>query len=165
MLSVSCSVLSNSETPWTVAHQALLSMGFSRQEYWVGCHAFLQRIFPTQGSNHLLYHHLAGVFLNTSATWEGPSGSIQFLSEPQCRPHWLSLITLLCLFPTAKAYESTPQNLATSCQPFKWRARSYICSAPQYPALTRWPKKVPKQPSPQHRLWKRLRAQSLGLGS
>ena len=21
-------------TPWTVAHQALLSMGFSRQEYW-----------------------------------------------------------------------------------------------------------------------------------
>ena len=23
-------------TPWTVAHQALLSMGFSRQEYWSG---------------------------------------------------------------------------------------------------------------------------------
>ena len=23
-------------TPWTVAHQALLSMGFSRQEYWGG---------------------------------------------------------------------------------------------------------------------------------
>ena len=22
------------ETPWTVAHQALLSMGFPRQEYW-----------------------------------------------------------------------------------------------------------------------------------
>ena len=22
--------------PWTVAHQALLSMGFSRQEYWSG---------------------------------------------------------------------------------------------------------------------------------
>ena len=22
------------ETPWTVAHQAPLSMGFSRQEYW-----------------------------------------------------------------------------------------------------------------------------------
>ena len=40
-------------TPWTVAGQAPLSMGFSRQEYWreVGCHVFLQRIFPTQGSN------------------------------------------------------------------------------------------------------------------
>ena len=23
-------------TPWTVAHQGLLSMGFSRQEYWSG---------------------------------------------------------------------------------------------------------------------------------
>ena len=24
------------QTPWTVAHQAPLSMGFSRQEYWSG---------------------------------------------------------------------------------------------------------------------------------
>ena len=24
------------ETPWTVAHQAPLSIGFSRQEYWSG---------------------------------------------------------------------------------------------------------------------------------
>ena len=24
------------ETPWTVAHQVPLSMGFSRQEYWSG---------------------------------------------------------------------------------------------------------------------------------
>ena len=33
---VSCSVLSDSATPWTVAHQASLSMGFSWQEYWSG---------------------------------------------------------------------------------------------------------------------------------
>ena len=32
-----CSVASNSfATPWTVAHQAPRSMGFSRQEYWSG---------------------------------------------------------------------------------------------------------------------------------
>ena len=37
-------------TLWTVAHQAPLSMGFSRQEYWGGCHALPQGIFPTQGS-------------------------------------------------------------------------------------------------------------------
>ena len=37
------------ETPWTVAHQAPLSMGFSRQESWRGCHALLHGIFPTQG--------------------------------------------------------------------------------------------------------------------
>ena len=30
------SVVSNSATLWTVAHQAPLSMGFSRQEYWSG---------------------------------------------------------------------------------------------------------------------------------
>ena len=36
-LLLSCSVVSNSETPWTVvARQAPLSMGFSLQEYWSG---------------------------------------------------------------------------------------------------------------------------------
>ena len=28
--------MSDSATPWTAAHQASLSMGFSRQEYWSG---------------------------------------------------------------------------------------------------------------------------------
>ena len=49
----------SSVTPWTVAHQASLSMGFPRQEYWREFHFLLQGIFPTQGSNlsplHLLY--------------------------------------------------------------------------------------------------------------
>ena len=34
--SVSCSAMSDSATPWTVARQALLSVGFSRQEFWSG---------------------------------------------------------------------------------------------------------------------------------
>ena len=49
-------------TPWTV-HQAPLSMGFSRQEYWRGSRSFLQGIFPIQGLNpgllrcrQILYH-------------------------------------------------------------------------------------------------------------
>ena len=36
MLVLSCSVPSDSATPWTVTHQASLSTGFSRQEYWSG---------------------------------------------------------------------------------------------------------------------------------
>ena len=37
LLWFSCSVMFDSlVTPWTVAHQASLSMGFSRQEYWSG---------------------------------------------------------------------------------------------------------------------------------
>ena len=46
-----CSVISNSVTPWTVARQGPLSMGFSRQEHWSGRHFFLQGVFPTQGLN------------------------------------------------------------------------------------------------------------------
>ena len=60
-----CSVVSNSATPWTVALQAPLSMGFPRQEY-CGALPFpspgnrpkpgieprsLQGIFPSQGLN------------------------------------------------------------------------------------------------------------------
>ena len=42
-------------TLWTISCQAPLSMGFSMQEYWNGCHFLFQRIFQTQGSNpHLL---------------------------------------------------------------------------------------------------------------
>ena len=35
-MKVSHSVISDSVIPWTVAHQAPLSMEFSRQEYWNG---------------------------------------------------------------------------------------------------------------------------------
>ena len=55
--------------PWTVAHQAPLSMGFSWQEYWSGLPCLppgdlldpgIKFTFPT----------LAGRFFITSATWE-----------------------------------------------------------------------------------------------
>ena len=36
---------------WTIAHQAPLSTGFSRQETGAGCHLLPQGIFPTQGLN------------------------------------------------------------------------------------------------------------------
>ena len=50
-------VMSNSfVTPWTVARQTPLSMGFPRQGYWSGCHSFLQGIFQTQGQNLGLLH-------------------------------------------------------------------------------------------------------------
>ena len=44
--------------PWTVAHQAALSMEFSRQEYWSGLPFPSPGIFPTQGSNLSLLHLL-----------------------------------------------------------------------------------------------------------
>ena len=42
---LSCSVVSDSAIPWTVAHQAPLSMEFSRQEYWS------ELPFPTLGDH------------------------------------------------------------------------------------------------------------------
>ena len=58
--------MSNSfATPWTVARQAPLLMGFPRQNTRMGCHFLLQGIFSIQGSNpDLLYfrrilHHLS----------------------------------------------------------------------------------------------------------
>ena len=42
--------------PWTVACQAPLSMGFSRQEYWSGLPSPSPGIFPTQESNLGVLH-------------------------------------------------------------------------------------------------------------
>ena len=72
---LSHSVVSNSATPWTVACQAPLAMGFSRQKYWSGLP------FPPPGGNlsnsqiepvSLASSPLAGGFFTTSATWEAP---------------------------------------------------------------------------------------------
>ena len=41
-------------TPWTVALQALLFMGFPSKNLGVGCYFLLQEIFLTQGSNRCL---------------------------------------------------------------------------------------------------------------
>ena len=44
-------------TPWTVALQASLSMGFSRQEYWNGLPFPSPGDLPTQESNPGLLHY------------------------------------------------------------------------------------------------------------
>ena len=46
-------------TPWTVAHEVSLSMGFPRQEYWNGL-LFFSSVSPA----------LAGRFFTTSTTWK-----------------------------------------------------------------------------------------------
>ena len=45
-------------TPWTVAHQVPCPWSFPGKNIEVGCHFFLQGIFPTQGSNILLLYLL-----------------------------------------------------------------------------------------------------------
>ena len=54
----SLSYVDSFATPWTVACEAPLSTGFSRQEHWSGWHAVLQGIFPAQGWNLYLWRLL-----------------------------------------------------------------------------------------------------------
>ena len=59
-------------TPWTVVHQAPLSMGFSRQEHWSELPCSPPGYLPDPGMEltSLRSPALAGGFFITSATWE-----------------------------------------------------------------------------------------------
>ena len=56
-------------TPWTVACQAPLSVGFSRQEYWSGLLFPLSEDLPNPGIE-LASPALAGRFFTASSIWE-----------------------------------------------------------------------------------------------
>ena len=60
------------KTLLTVAFQAPLSMGFSRQEYWSGLPCPPPGYLPDPGVEltSLMSPALGGVFFTTSATWE-----------------------------------------------------------------------------------------------
>ena len=61
-----------SVTPWTVACQAPLSRGFSKQEFWSGLPCSPPGDLPDPGikPTFLTSPALAGGFFTTSATWD-----------------------------------------------------------------------------------------------
>ena len=76
-------------TPWTVARQAPLSMGFSRQEYWSELPWAPPGDLPNPGIEpmSLMSPAMAGGFFTTSSTWEAhwywlhfPNNLVQFSS-------------------------------------------------------------------------------------
>ena len=68
--SLAAKLLSDSATQWTVAHQAPLSMGFPRQEYWSGLPFLSPEDLSDPGiePESLVSLELAGRFFITSAT-------------------------------------------------------------------------------------------------
>ena len=62
-------------TLWTVAHQAPLSMQFSRHEHWSGLPCPPPGDLPNPGMEptSLMSPALGGGFFTTSATWEAPA--------------------------------------------------------------------------------------------
>ena len=74
---VSCSVMSDSVNQWTVACQAPLSMGFSRQEYWSGL------LFPSPGDLPEPGIKLRSPALQADSLLFEPSGKHETCAYPQ----------------------------------------------------------------------------------
>ena len=72
-------------TPWTVAHQAPLSTGFSRQQYLSGLPFPSPGDLPNPGINFasLVSLALAGRVFTTGATWKAISGDRMGLIKMQ----------------------------------------------------------------------------------
>ena len=68
-------------TPWTIARQASMSMGFSRQEYWSGLPLSSPGHLPSSGIEpvSLSSPALAGRFFTTSATGEALPAAVAYI--------------------------------------------------------------------------------------
>ena len=84
-------------TPWTVAYQAPLSMGFSRQEYWNGLPFPPSGNLPNTGfePSSPVSPTLARRFFPTSATWEAQAfhGQVLFIPD-RLKCSWSNAIVL-----------------------------------------------------------------------
>ena len=78
---LSRSVLSSSATPWTVTHEAPLSMGFFRQEYWCGLPCPSPGDLPNPRLNSCLLHWKAVFFLPLSPQGSPDNWAILFENE------------------------------------------------------------------------------------
>ena len=70
-------------TPWTVACQVPLSMGFSRHKHWSGLLWPPRGVLPDQAvkTNSLMSPALAGRFFTTNATWEAQMALIMIVRK------------------------------------------------------------------------------------
>ena len=88
--------------PWAVAHQAPLSMGFSRQEHWSGLPFPSPGNLPNPGIKpaSLRAPALAGEFSTTRATWVADeSGRSELCIPSSCEEY-----TLLSFFPVELSF-------------------------------------------------------------
>ena len=88
-------------TPWTIACQAPLSMGFSRQEYWS------EQPFPPPGDLSdqgiepvfLVSLALAAGFFTTSTTWDAPTSTRMGITNKthnsKCWQRWREFGTII----------------------------------------------------------------------
>ena len=88
------------ETPWTVAHQAPLSMGFPRQEYWRGLPCPPPGDLLDWGTEpkSLMSYALESGFFTTSTNWEAQFWIIIIKNTPWWGLRWscVCFLQMLC---------------------------------------------------------------------
>ena len=102
---------------WTVAHQASLSTGFSRQEYWSGLSCPPSGDLPHPGIEPMSLKSpaLAGRFFTTSTTWETLFyGSLDLLLIRQPPRSAIRKITpILIPFPLPSSTAASKTNIVS----------------------------------------------------
>ena len=102
-------------TPWTIACQAPLPMGFSRHKYWSGCH-FLLQDFPLMGASNLPSRQEWAIALSALSQFltlpHSPSFPFSHLSGQDC--------------------EDAPQHFLCEIRARKGRNMRFV---PRYPSL------------------------------
>ena len=88
-------------TPWTVALQASLTMGFSSKNTGVGNHFLLQGIFTIQGSNPRVLHLLR---------WQVSSLPLALSGKPVEVDGKCQFVVYFCFIDYTKAFDSVDHN-------------------------------------------------------
>ena len=103
---VSRSVMSDSPTPWTIACQASLSMGFSRQEYWSGLPFSSPGDLPNLSDRTQVFHIVGRFCLSHQGS---PSSTTRVQTQVPDTGKWI-----LYLWPTRQVLRRTFLCMCTS---------------------------------------------------
>ena len=112
-------------TPWTVAHQAPLSMEFSRQEYWSGLPFYSPGDLPDPGIEPVSSSScIAGRFFTLWAVGEAPSGKqgVNLINE---RPPRFLLYLLNYALENRGGKKALNHNIESKLQ--EWGLRVSCC--------------------------------------
>ena len=119
-----------------VAHQATLSIGFSRQEYWSGmpCPPPGDHPHPWMKPMSLMSFEMTGRFFTTSTTWEAQAEHqlVQFsrsVVSASLQPHESQHARPPCPSSTHRIYPNSCHWISDTIWP------SYLLSSPSPPAL------------------------------
>ena len=107
-------------TLWTVAHQAPLSMGISRQQQWAWVSRPLPGDLPSPGiePTSLMSLALAGRFFTTSTTWEAPDNINACIKHAYMKAYLEKL---------KKEKKFSWSIYYTNCCTMKWQQLSQFC--------------------------------------